>query len=316
MNRLKDATKDVKSQIVDQNQAIRTLHQAYRDNNFQLLENIRVLRSFHSLAVDINQVIQTQILQSIQNTQKQMQQEQVYSDLAKEITNVTSALNVLGGGNTEVQSAFDDIASKADQLSSTDIQKLIDQIELLKKTTNLTPDELAALDSFETKLQAIEKLNLQKEQVQQWQNFMTTFSTAALTASSVGNLAAQLKLSQSALSGLMGVVSASLPEITIIILLLFGKDVATQLGLLQDTGDFAINKVKMEDINPATGKPFNIQDFKAGPGGIVPDVGPKGGDINIQMNFSDVKLDPNYDVAGLGQALADAIQQRKALEAK
>jgi hypothetical protein len=237
---LKQATDNLKSTVQVQNQAIREITQSYRVQNFQLNEVIRSIRSVHSLATDLNRVYQTQVLQQIQNQQQTQQQQDAYDNLSSSITNVVSALSVLGVGNSEVAKGLTDIQTQAKNLNSTQIQDIIDQIEKLKDSTKLTPDELDSLNQLEDALKKIKENTIEKQQAQDMQTFVGNFSNIAIVASSVGQFATNLKLMKTELGGIVGLVSGIAPELTAIMVLMFGEQFAEKIGLIQFAGDTSI----------------------------------------------------------------------------
>lgn len=204
VNRLKAATQDLKGQIGTQTAAIRTLHQAQRVQNFEMLEGVRVMRSVHSLALDLNQVYQTQILRQIQNAQQTMQQQEAYDSLKGEIANVVNGLSVLGEKNTEVISAFQKVESEAKNLNSTQLTDIISQIENLKNSTKLTPEELKALNELEDHLKTIRDNTLKKEDAQNVSDFFGSFTQITTVGSSVGIFASQIKNLKAEITGLSG----------------------------------------------------------------------------------------------------------------
>jgi hypothetical protein len=193
VNRLQSATQQLKSNVGDQSRAIRALGQANRVNNFEMLEGIRVMRSVHSLAVDLNQVYQTQILRQIQASQEAIKQQETFSTLSTEIKNVINGLSVLGESNTDVVNAFQQIENEAGNLNSTNLSLIITQIDNLKKSTKLTPDELAALNQLEDHLKTIRDNTIKAEDAQNVANYIGSFAQILTVASSVGIFAANLK---------------------------------------------------------------------------------------------------------------------------
>lgn len=306
IKRLAVATKDVKNESKELFTGISTLSRAQRANSFELLEGIRVLRSFTGVARDLNQVWQSITLRNIEGTQQTVAQRQAYEDLTIQLSNVANALTIFGP-NGEVQKGFGEIIDKADSLSSTDLQKLIDQSESLKSSLRLTPDQLASLDQFIQKLRDLKKETITDEEKKQWEDYFGLFTNSALAAGGIASFAAALTRHKEALSAILSLIAKSKPELAIIILLLFGEPAAKALGLLQYAGDSSVDTIKPGTINPKTGKPY---DFTPGPDGRVPDQGDYT-DIRINIERAYLNsLDP--DTRTLATNLIDEIERRKA----
>lgn len=306
---LEKKTKDLKDSSSDLGSAYKALQQAHRVNNFEMLEGIRVLRSFTSVARDLNQVYQTITLRNIEGAQTSVAQREAFADLQGQVEKLGTALTIFGP-NGDVQKGFSDIIGKADDLSSLDIQKLIDQAEGLKSSLKLTPEQLAELDKFILKLQDLKKETISDEDKKKWEDYFGIFTNAALAAGGVTTLAGELSKHGTALAGLLRFVAASKPEIAIIILLLFGEPIARELGLIQSAGDPSVDTVKPGTINPKTGQPYS---FERGPDGRVPD---QGDYTNIEINMDRVFLNSlDEDTRSLATHLIDEIERRRAQKA-
>lgn len=309
LKRLKDATKDVKDESKDLVGAISTLNRANRANNFEMLEAMRTIRSFTSLARDLNQVWQSITLRNIEGTQQTVAQRQAFQDLKGDLDNLGNALSIFGP-NGEVKQGFSDFVSAADDLSSVQLQGLIDQAESLKTTLKLTPEQMTALDDFIQKLKDLKKETISDEDKKKWEDYFGVFTNASLAAGGVAQVAAQLGNHKEALATLIRFVAANQPEIAIIVLLLFGKDAAEALGLLQYAGDSETDTVKPGTINPQTGKPY---DFTPGPNGIVPDQGTYPSLGEIKINMYDTVIRSDEDTAKLAINVADRIERIRSL---
>lgn len=309
LKRLKDATKDVKDDSKELSSAISTLQRAQRANNFEMLEAMRTLRSFTGLARDLNQVWQSITLRNIEGTQTTVAQRQAFEDLGTELENVANALTIFGP-NGDVQKGFSEIVGKADDLSSIQLQKLIDQAEGLKTSLKLTPEQLTELDQFIGKLRELKKETISDEEKKKWEDYFGIFTNVSLAAGGISQVALQLGKHKEALAALLRFIGASKPELAIIILLLFGEPVARELGLIQSAGDPEVDTVKKGTINPNTGKPY---DFTPGPDGRVPDQGTYPSLLEMNINMYDTILRSDEDIEKLGTFIGDRMERLRSL---
>lgn len=236
IERLKTATASVKQNVDVQAKAVAALRREERVRNFETLEGIRVLRSFSSLASNLNQIYQTLILKQIQQNQVTTQQKEAFRQLNDKTDNLVNALDILGPKNQEVKKGFDDLISSASDLSSKDLQTLINKLELLKSTGKLSTEEMGYLNEKIKTLKEVMKDAIQKEDAQRIQDVFGTLITASGAASQLGTFAVNLRKDKEALSGMVSFVKGAAPELAIIMTLLYGKETAEALGLIKYAG--------------------------------------------------------------------------------
>ncbi len=292
-DQLKQSTDTLKTSLGGQNQALRALNQSFRVNNFQLLEGMAVLRNATTMFRDLNSVYQTLTLKSIDNNTQTVAQQQAYDNLKTSVNDVVNELSVLGSSNTDVSTGFSDIISKANSLNSTDIQGLIDQIENLKKSTKLSPDDITALNTFETQLQNLKQETIQKEDTKNMQDFVQTISTLGLTAGSIGTFALNLAKIPAAVTVLNTALAASpyvLAFLAAVELLRGGQDINQTLGFQTAGGGENVDTSNIKAFNNATqnnGPAGGIQDFfkrLGAPGDVNGTVPVVQGDVNIHFD--------------------------------
>lgn len=251
--RLRDATKQVKLSIDSQARAIGAFNQSQRINNFQMVESLRLLRTFTSTFSSLNQVYQTILLKQISHNTQSIKQSEAYERIKGQTTNLVNALDILGASNADVKAGFEDLFDSADNLDSTQIETLITTLETLKTSGNLSTEELAFLNAEISKLKKLLDETKLEEKNKEFQDFFGTFTTAATAAGSLGTFALQMTKFAPALRGAVSILARFAPEIALIIVLLYGKDVAIQLGLLQMTGeedltDMPLDKLKEQNM--------------------------------------------------------------------
>ncbi|GEM_PF-4898363 len=307
VKRLDIATKNLRDSTQSQSSAIAALNKANRVQHFQLMEGIRTIRSFTSVARDLNQVYQTLILQNIDATQTTIAQRLAFNDLSDSLTNLGNAFDIVGD-TSEVQQGFDEMIKKADSLSSDAIQDLIDQAEKMKASMTLSPEDLAKWNEFIANLKELKNQTITEEEAKRWEDFFGTFTNAALAAGGVSQLAANLGKYKTEIMGLIGFVGRFKPEIAIIVLLLFGESAARELGLLQTAGDGGedmLGKVPAPD-----GSRF-LDWFLTGkqPAGTI-----AGGDVNITIQ--NATLSSDVDMVKFAGTLAHIIEQERSAKEK
>lgn len=183
--RLQDATDGVRTSIDTQQRAILAYNQATRVQNFQLIESLRLVRSVTSTFSSLNQVYQTLVLRQIASTQTTVAQQQAFEGVERFTKNLVNALDILGPANEEVLQGFEDLISKADQLSSDQIQKLIDAYIKTGQEANLSGAELEA---FNKNLEKLKQLLEETETEESTKQFNDLFGAIAAGGTAVGVL--------------------------------------------------------------------------------------------------------------------------------
>lgn len=212
--KLEAQTLKVKSAIDSQRQAISVYNQANRVQNFEIIQSLRLVRSFTSVFSNLNQVYQTLLLRQISTTQTTVAQREALERLTEKSDNVVNALSILGEENEDVKDAFDGIIDSADDLSSEALQKYIDSLEETASKTKLTKQQQEFLNGEIKKLKEIlEETKLEEEQ-KKWNDFFGIFTTGATAVGSVGTALLNLKTNgflggKSGSSGFIGPVKPS-----------------------------------------------------------------------------------------------------------
>lgn len=235
--RLEEATARVKTQYDAQRKAISAFNQAQRINNFEVIQALRLVRSFSSAFSSLNQVYQTLILRQISATQTSVAQNEAFERIIDTTDNIVNALDILGEGNEEVDSALSSLITKADSLNSKQLAELIANYESAGNKANFTAGEQAKFNETLDKLKKLLEETKLEEKQKEFEDFFGVFTAAGTAVGSIGTLALNLAKLGPQLASAAGFISRFKPELAIIIVLLFGKDVAVQLGLLQTAGD-------------------------------------------------------------------------------
>lgn len=311
IDRLSAATANVKEQYDAQRKAISAFNQAQRINNFEIIESLRLVRSFTSVFRDLNQVYSTVILKQIATTQTTVAQRQAFERITDDVDNVVNALDILGPKNDDVKKAFDDLITKADSLNSTQLAQLIENFQSAGDKAKFSAEEQAEFNRELQKLKDLLEETKVKEKQKEFEDFFGLFTQASLAAGSVGTFALNLAKFGPQLTALAGTLSRFAPEIAIIIVLLFGPEVAKQLGLLQTTGENDLPNVDtIKDV---------LSGFEESRGKGAPNLGDVGnffsrlGDPNnkphITFNIDKVALNNEQDLYNFAQKVVTMMKQ-------
>lgn len=255
--RLEAQTLKVKSAIDSQRQAIGAFNQANRVQNFQAIESLRLLRSVTSTFSALNQVYQTLALRQIAATQTTVAQQQAFEGTTRFARNLVNGLSILGSENEDVKSGIEDFIAKADQLSSDQIQKLIDAYISAGKEANLSGKEL---ETFNLTLEKLNKLLEETKSEEAKREFESLFGAITAGGTAIGVLG-QLALNLSKVEAVMKLFApgtkAALGGAAIVSLLAI-PSVLEALGLERNTeSPITGQKIKVETpfdrIDQATG---------------------------------------------------------------
>lgn len=236
LKRLKDATTSLKGGIDDQVRAIRVLNQANRVQNYELLQGIRVLRSVVSVARDLNQVYQTLILRNIDATTTTVAQKESYEGARDAVERFIKMLDTFGAANDDVNKVWKDLIGNADDLTTKQLKNLIEAYRQAGESASLSADEQEKFNDGLASLQQLLKDTEFQENQKKFEDFFGGVTTAALAAGSVGTFALNLGKYKEEIATLVTTIGRFKPEITIIMILLFGMPVARELGLIQTAG--------------------------------------------------------------------------------
>ena len=175
-----------KKSIDAQSKAILTYNQANRVQNFQIIDSLRLLRSFSSMAMNLNQILQTSILRGIEQNQTTVAQREAYKDLLTTMEDLFNATGILGSGNLKVQAGWKDMISTADSLNSTQLTQMIKNLKALAASGKLSGDDLTYLN---TQIKLLEEVLAEQnieESTKQWNDFFSTLTQAGAAAAQVG----------------------------------------------------------------------------------------------------------------------------------
>jgi len=251
-------------------------------------------------------------LQGIQNNQVTVQQQQTFDDLSASMNILFHNFAILGP-NSEFQKGFSDFVGKADDLSSVQLQDLIDQAEGLKSSLSIDPVKAQALSDFIDKLRDLKKQAITKEEAKNTQDMMNALAGGANIAADIGLIATNLEKYKGSLASMVTFVGANAGPLAAILILLYGKQVAEAVGLLQYAGDIESDTVKPGTINPETNKPYNL---KPGANGIVPDQGQYPSVLEMKINMYDTNIRSDEDLAKLATFIGDKMERLKAMQKK
>lgn len=313
IEKLGQATASVKEKYDAQRQAITAYNQAQRINNFEIIESLRLVRSFTSVFRDLNQVYSTLILKQISSTQTTVAQRQAFDRVTDAAENIVNALDILGPANDEVKQAFDDLITKADGLNSTQLAELITNFETAGNKAKFSADEQAKFNEELQKLKDLLEETKMKEKQKELEDFFGLFTQASLAAGSIGTFALNLAKFGPQLTALAGTLSRFAPEIAIIIVLLFGPEVAKQLGLLQTTGESDLPNIDaIKDITSG----FSESRQNGAPNlGNIGNFFERLGDPNtkpqIVFNIDNVALSNEQDIYNFATKVTNMINQEK-----
>lgn len=272
--RLDAATASVKNQFDSQRKAIIAVNQAQRVNNIQIIESLRLVRTFTATFSSLNQVYQTLLLRQIATTQSTVAQDEAFERITGKTANLVNALDILGPANEDVKSGFDNLIDSADNLNSNQLTDLIANLDSLKDNSKLSADEQVFLNNELESLKKILEETKLKEKQKEFEDFFGIFTSLATAGGSIGTLALNLAKFGPELTALAGTLARFKPEIAIIVLLLFGPEVAKELGLLQTAGENDItSKSALDDLNSVIqgkGIPGAPDFFNAGRGAFNP----------------------------------------------
>lgn len=306
VNKLKDATASLKTDIDAQTKAIGALNQANRVQNYELLQGIRVLRSVVSVARDLNQVYQTLILRNLDSTALTVKQKEAYEDAITTTERYVRTLDTFGEKNDDVTALFKELINQADNLSSTQLKDLIERYQSLGEKAEFTASEQQKFNEGLQKLRDLLKETDLKESQKKFEDFFGGFTTAALAAGSLGTFALNLGKYRTELTAMIGLISKFAPEIGIILALLGGKEFAEATGILQYAGSPEDEKIQ-KATNPSTGKPYDLTRDEQG---IVRD---QGNYTSVKIDMQNVSLNSDLDLQKLAALTADEIQRRRSL---
>lgn len=312
LGELEQKTKDLNSATGTLNSAYRALNQTSRVNNFELRNFATTLRAVQTISRDYVQIQQLLNLQGIQNNQVTAQQQQTFEDLSASLDILFNNFAILGP-NSDFQKAFSDFVGKADDLSSVQLQDLIDQAAGLKASLSIEPEKAAALGDFIDKLKDLKKQAITKEEAKNTQDMMNALAGGANIAADIGLIATNLEKYKGSLASMVTFVGANAGPLAAIVLLLYGKQIAEQVGLLQYAGDVEVDTIKPGAIDPSTNKPYNL---KPGANGIVPDQGQYPSVLEMKINMYDTNIRSDEDLAKLATFIGDKMERLRAMQKK
>lgn len=203
---LETATKDVKTQFDAQRKAITALNTANRVQNFELIQGLRLLRSFSSMTMNLNSILQTSILRGIEQNQTTVAQRQAYKDLLSTMGDLVNATGILGSGNLKVQAGWKDMIANADSLNSNQLTTMIKNLKALAASGKLSGDDLAYLNEQIALLEEVLAEQNIEESTKQWNDFFGAFVQVASVAANVGLFTAALEKQYGVLSKLKGIL--------------------------------------------------------------------------------------------------------------
>lgn len=190
--RLEAATNDVRTSIDGQQKAILAFNQANRVQNFQIIESLRLVRSVTSTFSALNQVYQTLVLRQIASTQTTVAQQQAFEGAERFVKSLVRGLDIAGPMNEEVLQGFDDMIAKADQLSSDQLQKLIETYVTIGDEANLSGEELALFNKNLEKLNQLLAEQKTEEAAKQFENLFGVIAAGGTAVGVLGQLALNL----------------------------------------------------------------------------------------------------------------------------
>ncbi|MBI5697134.1 MAG: hypothetical protein HZC29_01225 [Thaumarchaeota archaeon] len=181
---LKRATDDLKTSVSGQATALRALNQANRVQNYQLYESMRTLRGLNAVFGDATQLAQLFYLRSINATGTTVAQKQAFEDLESSGRRLISMLDTLGSENGDVEKGFSTFIKSIDDLSSKDLETLIDNMIDWAAAADLSADEQKTFNEQIDKMKQQLKETKLEEQTKQFTDFFAAFSGIAGLATS------------------------------------------------------------------------------------------------------------------------------------
>jgi len=289
VERLKNATNDVKSSMQAQNLAIRALNTANRVQNFQLIETLRFVRFATSAFRSLNQVYQTLLLRSIDTNQVTVAQAQAFEKATDQADAFTRALDILGPSNQEVKDSLDDLIARADQLNSTQLKELIQRMRDYGSSANFSEAEQTKFNEALNKLNKLLQETKAEESAKGFEDLFGTIALGGTAIGTLGQLVLKLGRYRAALAGLARFAPALVKGGAIATAILFltdllGKQTAGEEEL--PTGFDVITK------GPPAPK-GGLEDFlnRLGPPGPAPATPTK-----IEVNFNNPSFSSYIDI--------------------
>lgn len=244
--RLARATDQVKESTNQQRKAIAAYNSATRTQNFQLIESLRLVNSMSFLFRNLNQVYQTLILKQIQSKQASVAESEAFEKLSRNANSVVNALDILGPANEEVNDALSDLVATAGNLSSENLETLIDRLNRAGQAADFSTEEQAKFNATMEKLSQVLGETKIAEKNQELQDLFGTIVTAGAAAGSLGQFVLQL-------SKFKGVMELFAPGTKA------GLGVAAIVGLLSVPAVIEALGIERNTESPITGQPLNIQ---------------------------------------------------------
>ena len=227
------------------------------------------MRTVGSLFGNLNQVYQTLLLRQIETNQTTVAQQEAFDRLSDRTDNVVNALDILGPANEQVKDALSGLIREADRLNSEQLTDLIRNYQDAGREANFTREEQDKFNETLQKLKDLLEETQLEEKRKEFDDFFGTLVTAGTAAGTLGTFAVNLAKLGPNIAGVATTLARFKPEIAIILVLLFGPEVAKQLGLLQTAGDSKLpsgnifddlqdNFQKLKEVAPGLG---NGKDF-------------------------------------------------------
>jgi len=294
---LAKASDDVKGRIKEQSVAYSTLTRAQRIQNFETLQLLRTFRSATSLFSDLNQVYQTLQLRQIAANQSTFAQREAFKRLQDDIPNLLQHLQVLGANNTEVVKSFEDLIDNVEGLSTSDLKKVIEDIQDAAFSGKFVGEDLDVLVEALGKMKEILKEKEFKDSQKSLEDFFGIFAAGGTAIASIGTFAVNMQRAGVSISSLTTILknAKAAGVLGIILALLFGPEINKEIP--QAGGD-------KNTLNPDF-TPKGIEDFpgiqsRFGSGPLADRL------REIQINFNNNTFSSDVDVTNsIKKALTD-----------
>jgi hypothetical protein len=304
--RLEAQTLKVKTATDAQSKAILAVNQSNRVQNFQIIESLRLVRTFTSAFSNLNQVYQTLLLRQISTTQSTLAQDQAFEKLSAQSAKVFRALNIFGPQNEEVKAGFDSIIDSTN-LTTDALEKTKKEWELYRDTMGLSADKIEfANEQIEKLNRAIEESKLKDKQ----KEFEDFFGIIAAGGTAVGTMG-QLALSLSATATGVRALNLALASSPYILAFFAALEVLNQAGIIDTPSITSLITGKThKEIRDAPG--IGSVDIESRfPNGVQPRGTLEKTEINLYVD----KLSTDGSV-DLSQWLQKAYEQAKIEESK